>query len=142
MKYVRQFRQRTVKADDPRIFDEMVNAIYLKASESGKDPEIHYYDSMGFCATIRYYVHETIPENSKDEYELAKDYHFCMDCPYFVLPKDRRVRYLKCLKDQRTAVDSRACVIFYDMLKGGLLHELPDGHFEEKSVLPEQTQVL
>ena len=47
--------QKTVMAKDPETFDRMINAIYDTAARSQREPEIHYFDGMGLCATVRYY---------------------------------------------------------------------------------------
>lgn len=54
MKYVRGFRQETVKADSPEVFDLKMNDIFLRAAASGKEPVVKFFDSMGFCATEGY----------------------------------------------------------------------------------------
>ena len=51
MRYIRQYVQQTVQAESSSEFDELVNAIYRKAALSGKDPEIHFFEGRGFCAT-------------------------------------------------------------------------------------------
>lgn len=125
MKYVRQFMQKTIKEDDPVIFDEMVNSVYLKAATSGKEPEIHYYDGMGFCATIKFFIQQQIAEDTKDKFEMIGDYHFCSECPEYNLPTDRRIRHFHCNKGKSIECGSRACNYFYEMLKGGLPDGLP-----------------
>lgn len=125
MKYVRQFKQKTIKSDDPMEFDQMINAVYMVAAGGGKEPEIHYYDGMGLCASVRYFVNEMIPEDTKDEYEMLGDYRYCVECPLFKMPEDRRVKRTICEKGHRTYTDSKACNDYYVMLKEGLLDE-PD----------------
>lgn len=123
MRYVKQFMQKTIKSDDPVIFDEMINSVYLKAAEGGKEPEIHYYDGMGFCATVKFFINQTIAEDAKDEFEMIGDYHFCSECPYFELPGDRRIRHFHCHKGKSISTDSRACNDFYEALKKGVLQD-------------------
>ena len=117
MKHVRQFRQETVKEEDPVIFDKKVNEVYARAQEGGKDPVVDFIAGLGLCASIRYFVNQDIPEDAKDEFELRGEKHFCSECPYFELPKDRRVKYVRCGKDHATTATLEACVIFYEILK-------------------------
>ena len=88
MKHVRRFTQETVREESAKAFDDAMNAIYEKASKSGKMPEVHYFDGLGLSATVRYYLEEDIPESISDEYSLKGDTHRCFECPLFKL--DRR----------------------------------------------------
>lgn len=36
MKYVKHYRQQTVKTDDPKEFDDLINEIFIRAAGSGK----------------------------------------------------------------------------------------------------------
>lgn len=125
MRYVRQYMQKTVRTDDPQLFDEMINSLYLKAATSGKEPEIHYFEGMGFCASVKFFMVQQIAESTKDEFEMIGDYHYCSECPYFELPKDKRIRHFHCGRDQAISSDSKACNFYYEMLKGGLPDGLP-----------------
>lgn len=120
MKYVRGFRQETVKADSPEVFDLKMNDIFLRAASSGKEPIVKFFDSMGFCATVRYFVSEAIPETIAEKYELEGNGYLCQECPYFLLPEDRRRKNVRCEKAKRlVSADSRACDIFYLALEEG-----------------------
>lgn len=117
MKYVKQFKQETVREEDPVIFDRKVNEVYGRAQKGGKDPVVDFIAGLGLCASIRYFVNEQIPEDAKDEFELRGEVHYCSECPYFELPSDRRVKYVRCMKDHVTTATLEACVIFYEILK-------------------------
>lgn len=115
MKYIRQFVQETITASTPEEFDILMNAVYSKASEAGKEPDIHFFDRDDFCASVRYFVSKTVPENIKDERELAGDYRYCAECPLFELPSDKRIKYVKCPKHNSLVNGgSRACNEFYE----------------------------
>lgn len=119
MKYIKGFRQETVKADSPEVFDLKMNDIFLRASASGKEPVVKFFDSMGFCACVRYYVSEAIPESLAEKYELEGNGYICSECPYFELPQDRRRKNVRCEKAKRLiSADSHACDIFYLALEG------------------------
>ena len=143
MRYVRQYMQRTVRAEDPVIFDEMVNAIYLKAASGGKEPEIHFFEGMGLCASVRFYVAEQVPETLADKYQLNNDIHHCWDCPFFELNPDRRIKKAICHKGNKIWNDTPACDIFYEMLEGGELDEPHETRaIEGQPVLDQQTPIL
>lgn len=123
MKYMKQYMHRTVKSEDPIIFDQMINSVLLKAAEGGKEPTVHYFDGMGLCASITYFVNESLPEDTQDIYELRGEFHYCQECPYFHMPEDRRRRNFRCDKGHPIGVDSKACNEFYVMLDEGRLEQ-------------------
>lgn len=114
MKYVKHYVQKTVKTTKADEFDEQMNLIYLEAAKGGKEPEIHFFDREGFCASIKYFVSLTIPETISEEYELRGEGAYCPECPYFIPPQDKRFKRTTCSKTMdRTNSDARACDIFY-----------------------------
>ena len=119
MRYVRSFKQETVMADTPEVFDLKMNDIFLRASSSGKEPVVKFFDQMGFCATVRYFVSEAVPESLADKYELEGNSYLCSECPYFKMPEDRRRKNVRCERSG-CLVDAgtRACDIFYLSLEG------------------------
>ena len=118
MKYVKQFVQETVKEENVKEFDMAMNAIYERAALGGKPPEVHYFDGPFMCATVRYFLEATIPETLADEYELRGERHRCMECPFFSLPKDRRIKLVKCQRTGRLVeAPTSACELYYNMLE-------------------------
>ena len=111
MRYVRQYMQKTVRTDDPQLFDEMINSLYLKAATSGKEPEIHYFEGMGFCASVKFFMVQQIAENTKDEFEMIGDYE---------LEKQLDEKYRMYIDELNEGLR-----IYYEMLKGGLPDGLP-----------------
>lgn len=123
MKFVKHFKQQTVRTNDPREFDALVNEIFIQAAQGGKEPEVHFYDSQGFCATIRYFVNLQIPETISEEFELRGEKHYCAECQYFSISSDRRYKYGHCsLYDKRRCGDTPACDALYSMIQGGELY--------------------
>lgn len=123
MRYVKRYVQQTIKEDNPVIFDEKVNEVYIKASKSGITPEVNFVNGLGLCASIRYFVSESIPENAKDECELKGIKHICYECPYFEAPSDKRIKQVRCTRGEVTKAELDCCDIFYEELLGGMIDE-------------------
>lgn len=114
MKYIKHYQQKTIKTSDPEEFDILMNSIYEEAAKGGKEPEIHFFEGMGFCASIKYFVSLNLPETLAEEYELKGLGCRCTDCPYFEPPKDKRFKTSVCPRTNlRTCFDRNACDIFY-----------------------------
>ena len=114
MKYLRHYEQKTIKANCPEDFDAEMNIIYQKAAQSGKEPEVHFFDGMGFCASVKYYISANLPETLSEEYELRGEGEHCKTCPYFEPLKDKRFKFSTCAKtENRVCADSPSCDIFY-----------------------------
>lgn len=113
MKFVRQYIQETVAASTPEEFDLRMNAIFAKASKSGKEPDIHYYPD-GYSATVRYYIHTEIAETLAEEYELKGMGKTCYECPLYSLPEDRRVKYTHCDHGGKISANDPACNYYYE----------------------------
>jgi hypothetical protein len=114
MKLVRHFEQKTIKTSSAEEFDILMNSIYKTAVRGGKEPEVHYFEGMGFCASVKYFVAKDIPETLAEEYELRGQGEVCDACPYFTPPKDKRFKTSLCQRTNRkTCYDSSACDIFY-----------------------------
>ena len=117
MKYVRHYKQQTIKTDDPKEFDDFMNEIFMRASAGGKEPEVHFFEGMGFCACVRYFVSLTVPETLAEEKEALGEFHDCIECPYFTLTPGKKKKGT-CIKGQ-TWVDSRVCDAYYEKVLGG-----------------------
>ena len=114
MKYVRRYIQETVSAETPEEFDTKMNAIFVKASKSGKEPDIHYYPT-GYSATVRYYIHSEVPECIADEYELRGLDKKCFECPLYSLPQDKRIKYTHCDHGGRISANDPCCNWYYEV---------------------------
>ena len=114
MKYVRHFVQKTIKTDDPDEFDALVNGVYIEAAKGGKEPEIHFFDAKGFCASIKYFISLTLPESLAEEYEMRGLGEVCDACPYFTPITDKRCKRTICKKTEKTTwTGASACDIYY-----------------------------
>ena len=118
MQYAKKFTQKTVMAKDPDSFDRMINAIYDIAARSQREPEIHYFDGMGLCATVRYYETIEIPETASERFLVAGETHTCADCEHYRPSFDGRVKWVKCAEGGCLAGrTSPACEYHYEELE-------------------------
>ena len=114
MKYIRHYEQKTVKAANPEDFDHEINLIYQEAAKYGKEPIVHFFDGMGFCASVKYYISFNQPETIAEEYELKGLGEKCCACPYFSPLQDKRFKSSLCsCLEKRVYMDTPACDIFY-----------------------------
>lgn len=113
MKYIRQYVQETVKAETPKEFDLQMNAIFTKAARSGKEPDIHYFD--GYSATVRYWISGEVAETISDEFELKGKAKKCYECPLYILPDDKRIKYSYCDHSNcKITANDPACDYYYE----------------------------
>lgn len=117
MLYPKQMRQITVKEDDPAKFDAGVNAAFDKAVEAGSSPEIHYVDSMGLCAIIRYAITVPVAETLQERYELSGLAARCRECEHYRPSTDKRVKYTRCANGHRVGGATPACMEYYQQLE-------------------------
>lgn len=118
MKYQKRYIQKTVMAADPEAFDREINAIYQQATSAGQTPEVHYFDSLGLCASVRFYAQVEIPETAKDRYQLKGIQHTCADCPHFRPSFDGRVKWTSCeVGGCLSSRENLACEAYYEDLE-------------------------
>ena len=117
MLFPKKFRQITVKESDPAKFDAGVNAAFDRAIEAGSTPEIHYVDTLGLCAIIRYAVTVPVSETLLESFELSGLKATCAECECFRPSFDGRVKYTRCEHGKRVGRDQPACQYYYERLQ-------------------------
>lgn len=118
MLYHKKFTQKTVMAETPEAFDRAINAIYETAARSQREPEIHYFDKLGLCATVRFWETIEIPETAAERFQLAGESHTCADCEYYKPSFDGRVKWTRCVEgDCLCGRTSPACELHYRELE-------------------------
>ena len=146
MKNIRQFMQHTVKADDFEDFDSKMNIIFAQASKSDREPDVHYHDGLGLCATVRYWVSQDIPETISDEFALYEHRHYCPECEYYQPPKDKRIKNFICEHSGlHIWPEKEACDEYYiKLVKEGALNygTLKSRIINQESLSLEQAPVL
>lgn len=111
MKINRQYKQETIVAQNPLEFDTKMNKIF---STAGKDVDIHYFDSIGLCATVRFWSEEFIPESISEKYELIGEKHYCKECRHYSQSNDKRVKKVLCeVNTCLVTQDTCVCDVFY-----------------------------
>lgn len=121
-----------VAANSAEQFQHDLNKLFLSLAERGVKYELQTDVSKGFIAYIIYNDSVDVPENLKEQFELGKEKHTCIECPYFVRPTDGRRKYTKCpLNNYITKSDCDCCEKFYEKLFAGEI-ELIDPYYEVK----------
>ena len=79
------------------------------------DPEITFYPSIPFTAVITFRASRDIAEDVLEMFEMVDGgHHTCSECPYFVVPEDKRKVWSDCSKSNtKTRADSRCCEKYY-----------------------------
>lgn len=139
MKYVRQYVQETITEKTPEKFDARMNAIFSKASRSGKEPDIHYHEKDGYSATVRYWIQTEIAETIAEEFELKGLGKKCYECPLYSLPEDKRIKYSHCdHSSTRISANDSACDYYYETYERRFINEVKTVPFRKKSLRSEQ----
>lgn len=118
MRETKKLIQKTVKTEDPLEFDAAMQKIFEKATKSGKEPSVHFWEGMGLCATVTFYETERIPESAMDRFEAKGMKRRCFECEHYKPSADGRVKWVRCEKrgDITTAL-SPCCNIYYEELE-------------------------
>lgn len=76
---------------------------------------------------VKYTEVRQIAEDARDEYNLAGEFHRCIECPFFVRPTDGRVKNVRCKhrgcgvtgNGVLTTADTQCCEWLYEKLAAG-----------------------
>lgn len=119
MLYLKKFIQQTVHAETPEEFDSKLNAAYTRMLNlHGRDMDIHYFDNLGLCATIRYWIEQQTPETAEEAYRMEGISVKCEECGHFKKSADKRLKWGRCeYKDCRMRMDCPACSDFYEEME-------------------------
>lgn len=103
--------QRTIESSFPDEFDKLVNET-VQAHSTENVNVIRRMDVSGHCAYITWEEESLKPEDARDRLYLKGIDIRCGDCPFFELPDDKRIKFIRCEKAQsirRCSYDSYAC---------------------------------
>ena len=118
MLYQKRYTQKTIMAQTPEAFDNQINAIYERAARQRQEPDIHFFDGLGLCASVTFWDTIEVPENAQDRLQLEGVIHTCADCEHFRPSYDGRVKWVKCAEGGclcgRT---SPACLYHYEEIE-------------------------
>lgn len=113
--------QRTIECTSAVEFDEKVNAIVQEHSTENVEV-IRRMDVKGHCAYVTWEEESLKPETAKDRLSLKGIDIRCGDCPFFELPDDKRIKFIRCDKDnrlKRCSYDSYACEWMCEQIEKG-----------------------
>lgn len=118
MKWMRSKQYRCIHESTPEEFERHINEVLIKypSAKMEIDGQIPLLCHAWIDAEVN------IPECKADEYELARDVHYCIECPYLDRPQNsnKRQKRFPCQFANYgiTTTDSRACDKFYNWYEG------------------------
>lgn len=111
---------KIVSAANAEDFETKLNATLRSLNAKGIKYELQMSLEAGLIAYVIYEEQKYIPETIKDEFELGGEKHICLECPYYQMPADGRVKYTRCnLNNQICRKNSDCCEQFYELLFNG-----------------------
>lgn len=111
----------TVNERDAKVFEEALNQKMRDHASKEPEAEIKIFEDH-WCGVISYIETVEIPESLWDEFRLEGIDYRCGDCPYFELPNDKRVKFIRCEKDgsiHQRQFTSPACEWLLEQVKRG-----------------------
>lgn len=119
MKRIEKEMNKTIVERNPETFDERLNNLMEDISRKEPHCERFFDASIGHCAYVKWTETIIEAEDIRDEYTLKGIEYVCGDCPFFVLQKDKRIKYHICNKGERTWYEHQACLALYEMIEKG-----------------------
>ena len=108
-----------LQSKNPEELTEKLNMLMEKIACKSPEVKTDYDSSIGHFAHVRWQEEIIEPEDIRDEYKLKGIEYVCGQCPFFVLQKDRRIKYSVCNQGTETWYDHKACVELYQMIEDG-----------------------
>lgn len=113
-------KYKVISTNDAFEFETRLNSFLKSLDEKGIEYEVQTNPTAGLLAFIIYRESIVIPEGLKEEYELAGERHYCIECPFYVRPTDGRVKNTRCgLSGKLTRRDDSCCDDFYKKMEKG-----------------------
>lgn len=116
-----------IRSADTKEFEALFNAKMDELALNNPDPKITDTGSI-ISAIITYQETHHIVDSVADEFHFEGIRYLCKHCPYLDDPKDRRIKYCKCVYAElgMTHKSHEACEYFYRQLKAGNVTPLED----------------
>lgn len=108
-----------ISTNDAMDFQRQINE---RMREHSEHSPVLNMDLERLRASVRYKVSITIPETLRDEYELDGISYYCGECPFFILPSDKRIKHIICDKGgtiKRCSAERSACDWLYEEIDAG-----------------------
>ena len=112
-------KHKTIQTRDPVEFDDLLEKILEEIQDHHPETTRFFDASIGHCAYIKWEEVHRIPEDAADRAQLKGIEYRCIECPYFVISQDKRVKHSECEKGRSTRADARACAKLYEMIEEG-----------------------
>lgn len=115
MRYLRKKEVVVIAGDNATSFQDEVNDALSKLADEEIDVDLKI-DTNPLTAVITYTRDISIPEDERDEYNLAGVYAYCHDCEQFNSSTDGRHKMGYCrMHSKRVRTDANACIDYYQM---------------------------
>lgn len=111
----------TVESKDAMVFDQLLNRAIQEHSSQNVEV-IYKMNADGHCAYVTYECLVKVAENLEDEYALQGISFSCGECPHFILPNDKRIKFIICDHSghrRKCQFESRACEWLYHAVENG-----------------------
>ena len=113
-------KYKVISSQDAFDFESKLNSFCESLTAQGIEYDVQTDPTAGLLAFVIYKKRVDIPEDTKEEYEMAGERHVCIQCPFYVRPDDGRVKYTRCpVTGKLTHRDSACCDDFYKKLDKG-----------------------
>ena len=113
-------KYKVISSTDAFEFESRLNGFLQGLDAQGIQYEVQTNPTAGLLAFVIYKERVNIPEDTKEEYEMAGERHYCIECPFYDRPTDGRIKYTRCkLSNKLTRRDSSCCDDFYKKMEKG-----------------------
>lgn len=108
-----------IEETDAKKFNDLVDEFIESKALQKPEAVVEYADGK-FIAVIYYEKEVVETETVSDEFKLKGITYVCGECPFYVLSKDKRIKYSECEKGHRRCYyDQPACEELYQLIKEG-----------------------
>ena len=111
-------RFKVIQTNDAFEFESKLNGFLKSLDAQDIQYEVQTNPTAGLLAFVVYKERIDIPEDTKEEYEMAGEKHICIECPFYVRPTDGRVKNTRCsLCNRLVSRETACCDEFYRKLE-------------------------
>lgn len=108
-----------LESKNPKQLTDKLNSLLEGVAKKDVEVKTGFDSSIGHYAHVKWMEDLTIPEDIRDEFALKGIKYVCGQCPFFVLHKDKRIKYHICNKGEHTWYEHSACNMLYEMIEKG-----------------------
>ena len=118
---------KAITGADEFEFESKLESFTDSLIRKGIDYTIETVQGAWLQCYVKYTEVKQIAQDARDEYNLAGEFHSCIECPFFVRPTDGRVKNVRCKhrglgvtgNGALTTADMGCCDWLYEKLAAG-----------------------